>query len=129
MEKRHFFRDSNSKTEIRIRFRLRLHGTGTGTVLKQTGPERLPFTRGGYGNGQERIQNWTCEKSRSTFGSVWVLSGPFPKRSRVNRSPIRFDFLDWISFEPVLCKHSLIDAQPRALSPRVRSNSRASCKI
>ena len=55
-------------------------------------------------NGPKWIQNWTCRK----LVQFWILSKPVPKRSCVNRSPIRFD-LDRIRLELVPCKHSLID--------------------
>ena len=83
-------------------FRLRLHGTGpepfrnepnrTGSASVYTG---LFWNQSGTDpNG--RIQNWTCRK-------VGLVLDPFrlvPKRSRVNRRPIRFDF----HLDPVPCK-------------------------
>ena len=67
----------------------------TGTIPKRTGPDRFLFTQVRFGTGPERIQmdpKLDQQKSRSSFGSVWIHFGPVPKWSCVNRRPIRFDF-------------------------------------
>ena len=72
------------------------------------------FTRDRTGTNPKRIQ--TDPKldllfCRSSFGSVWIRSGPVPERSRVKRRPIRSDFRTgsiWIRLEPVPCNIALV---------------------
>ena len=92
------------------------------TVPNRSGPDRIgsgfvymePFGtgpavyRGHFLNRSGTDPKLDLQKSRPSFGSIWIRFGSVPERSRVNRKPNPVRFLDRIRLEPVPCKHSLI---------------------